>query len=360
MVRILVSGVTGAIGVPLVRKLQGEGHQVTVLVRSRPNLPEFLAELFPQKVGVLQGDVSLRNCGITKEEFLPLIGKYDVFIHAAGKTQYYEHMREETYAANVIGTRNALDLADQLEIDRFVDTSTCYVGGKKAFLHESEVGEVKNSHNPYESSKIEAERLVAAYPRRPLILRLGTVIGHVDSGEIVNAGGYAGFVKGFWALRKRIMQYPENPFWVGVNPDSTLNLITSEWVIEHILRASLSGIVGTLHLAHPNPVNMGWLFKETFHVMLKLPVTTDRLVSERTALWDNRRWRDTQESIMGIVSYFGPYVTRDTTFAHEQVRAIPGYTPPPVITESVIRKQLDYMQTQLFSKKQTAEVSEAA
>jgi hypothetical protein len=107
-----------------------------------------------------------------------------------------------------------------------------------------------------------------------------------------------------------------------------------------------------VHISHPNPVNLGFLFRETFDKCLPLPLTYDREQMLRTALYDDSEWRDMQKIIdQGIVGYFSPYITRDTTFGHELVKTIPGYTPPPEITEELIHKQVGYMTQYLFAKR---------
>ena len=361
--RTLVTGATGAIGIPLIDELLAHGHRVTVLVRSKTNRSlQDVTKLYRGKVGILEGDVSEVNCGVPTAVLRRNIGSFDAIIHAAGKVQYHEHKREETYRANVGGAENTIALATDLEIERFVFISTAYVAGKKLYFGEGDIGSVADAHNPYESSKIEAERLVRNFPGEHLILRLSTVIGHSQTGFIVNVGGYAGFVKVFWVMRKRIARYPDNPFWVGLNPASTLNLVTSNWVVEHSRKATESNLTGTFHLSHPTPVGMGWLFRETFRnkKALDLPLTYEHTVVDHSALFGRDPvWESTQEGIAEIVEYFRPYVTRDTVFGHERVKLIPGYEPPQLIDENVIAAQMDYMLNQLFTKKKLAAVAVA-
>jgi nucleoside-diphosphate-sugar epimerase len=326
--RVLVTGVTGAIGIPLIRDLLASNHEVTLLVRLKHSRDE-LYKLYGKQAG-----------------------RFDAFIHGAGKVQYYAHLQENTYLHNEAGTANAIALATELEIPRFVFLSTCYVAGKSYYFSERDIGDVETANNPYEISKIRAEALVRAYPGEQLILRLSTVIGHSKSGYIVNAGGYAGFVKGFWSYRKKIALYKEHPFWVGINPASTLNLVPSEWVVDLIRKALETSATGTMHISHPHPVNLGFLFRETFDTCLPLPLTYDREKMLEAALYDDSEWREVQKIIdQGIVGYFSSYITRDTTFGHELVKSIPGYMPPPTIDADLIHRQVEYMTHYLFAKK---------
>jgi len=348
--RALITGATGAIGIPVVRRLLAERWCVTALVRR--DLPgEESQRLFHGCVGTITGDVTSPLCGIAPDTVADLHGHFDVLIHAAGKTQYFESLREETFHANVGGTRHALELSQALGIPYFVYVSTCYVAGRSAYLGEVECGRPDEAHNPYEASKVEAESLVRAHKGRTLILRLSTVIGDSRVGEVANAGGYAAFVGGFWVARDRLRRYRENPFWVGLNPESTLNLIPNDWVAEHMAKAIGAGMSGTIHLAHPEPVRMGWLFDLSVQ-KLDLPLTYRRVEAERTARWHDPLWRKIQDSITkGIVGYFGPYVMRDTTFGLDRATQIPSYRLPPTISAQILDVQLDYMMNNLFQRK---------
>lgn len=365
--RFLVTGATGAIGVPLVNDLLANGHTVSVLIRQKANRTHAdVLRLFDKsfagtgRLSVIDGDVRHKMCGVSQKDIRLNIESFDALIHSAGDVQYYEHLRAETFAANEGGTRNALELATVLEINRFVFVSTAYVAGKKLHFGENELGSPTECHNPYEESKIAAEALVRRFYGEHAILRLGTVIGHGESGQIVNVGGYAAFVKGFHVLRSRIAKYPDNPFYVGLNPASTLNLVTSDWTVAMIRSAAASEVTGTFHLTHPNPVNMGWLFQETFAKRLKLPLTFEHSMLQHTTLVGRDPvWEETQSKIDGIVEYFAPYVNRDTVFAHERVKTIPGYEAPRAVDGVVIQAQMDYMLEYLFAKKKLKAVAAA-
>lgn len=346
--RILVTGATGAIGYPFVHELLAHGHEVSVIARTKKNRSlEEISALFKGSVKVIYGDMELLHCGVTHPTITALVGDFDALVHAAGVTQYHEHLREQTFNTNVNGTKNVLQLAEGLRIPSVALVSTAYVGGKKSHFSEAELGLQENAHNPYEGSKIEVEELFREYPGNSLILRLSTIIGDSETGFIVNAGGYAGFAKGFWALRQRIGQYPDNPFYVGVNRESTLNLLPNDWAVDHMRKAIEARMTGNLHLTHPKPVNMGWLFDVTF---AGFPLTSEEAVAGRTALLNDSRWVQTQRAIDKLVDYFHPYVTRDTVFGHEKVQKISGYVPPPVIDEVILSAQTNYMMNHLFPK----------
>lgn len=360
--RILVTGATGAIGVPLVHELVHSGAEVTILANRNRNTKigiKRLYELFNDlPLTILFGDIEEELCGIDEMLCSQLSTRFDVMVHAVGKTQYHEHLRGDTMYTNVNGTKHAVSLAETLEVPRFVFVSTCYTAGSALFFNEDERGDVANAHNPYEYSKILAEEEARAFSGTTLIARLSTVIGDGQTGKIINVGGYAGFVKGFWARASLLQKFTKHPFWAAVNPSSTLNLVTADWTAYHLACAACSHLAGTIHLAHTEPVNMQRLFDLTFGTDgMDLPVTYDRETMLSTALPDNNRWRGLQAYIDGIVRYFGPYVTRDTVFGHTQVCNIPGYRPPDPITDRVLKVQLAYMQHHLFPKRKQSPVA---
>ncbi len=354
--RVLVSGATGALGIPLVNYLLSQGDQVAALVRLRKGRSALaLRTQYAQgSLGFVYGNVTDDACGLSREELQAHAGAFDVMIHAAGETTYHETNRERTFQVNIEGTRNAMTLATDLQIPKFVFISTAYVAGSALHLSEDEGGVRDNAHNPYEESKLIAERLVEAFPGDSLTLRLSTVIGHSATGSIPSAGGYAGFVKGFYTYRPRIIRYPNNPFFVDLNPASTLNLIPNDWIVEHIRKAAGSHLTGTLHLTHPTPVKMDWLFERTFKgKWLSMPLTYDQTEARKTALYTaDATWTATQKALDAIARYFGPYISRDIVFGHERVMLIPGYRPPPMVDDDMIDKQMQFMVQQLFAPAQ--------
>ena len=109
--KVLVTGVTGAIGVPLIRELLANGHEVAILARAKHTQAD-LAKRYWQPVPVIYGDVTDSLCGVSPGEISHYTGRFDAFIHGAGKVQYHESLREKTYLANLTGTRNAIALAE--------------------------------------------------------------------------------------------------------------------------------------------------------------------------------------------------------------------------------------------------------
>lgn len=349
--KVLVTGALGAVGTSAVAALLEEGFTPVALVRPRRDVARCIRARWGRDIPHVAGDVTKPLCGADSSSELRR-GAFSAVLHMAGRTQYHENLRADTFNVNVEGTRNVMALAALLEIPRFVFVSTAYVAGARPYLSETERGEERFARNPYEESKIVAEGLVAdAWPGEAVILRLSTIAGDSRSGFVADIGGYAAFTRSLWAYRGHMARYGSSPFYVGINPAGTLNLVPIDWAARLISSAAgAPGLSGTFHLTHPEPVSLGFLFKETFRKGLRLPLTCDRREAERTALWGDSTWRKVQEAISALVEYFGPYVWRDSTFAHERVRSIPGYAPPPTVDAEFIGRHVGYLRDHLFSK----------
>lgn len=115
-----VTGATGFMGTKLVERLVDDGHDVTALTRTRSN-----ASHLPDDVTVVEGD-------ITDKESMrePMAGADRLFHMAAwffigpGPKE-----RERAQRINVEGTRNVLELMNELDIPKGVYTSTVGVYG---------------------------------------------------------------------------------------------------------------------------------------------------------------------------------------------------------------------------------------
>lgn len=126
----LVTGATDLIGTHVVGHLVDEGHDVVALTRSRSN-----ASHLPAEVRVVEGD-------ITERESLrdPMTGVDGVFHIAAWfYTTPGSREIEKAERINIDGTRNVLELMDDLDIPNGVYTSTIgvYPGTSGETLDES-------------------------------------------------------------------------------------------------------------------------------------------------------------------------------------------------------------------------------
>ncbi|MEF8779588.1 MAG: NAD-dependent epimerase/dehydratase family protein [Haloferacaceae archaeon] len=110
-----VTGGTGFIGSHLVDELLGNGHSVIVLTRSRSNASDL-----PDGVEVVEGDIT------DKESFREGMAGVDGVFHLAAWFQIGPGPWnvDEAERINVEGTRNVLELMDELDVPKGVYVST--------------------------------------------------------------------------------------------------------------------------------------------------------------------------------------------------------------------------------------------
>lgn len=115
-----VTGGTGFIGSHLIGELVGNGHDVIVLTRSRSNASDL-----PDEIEVVEGDIT------DKESFREEIEGVDGVFHLAAWFQVGPGPWNEDKAEriNVEGTRNVLELIDELNVPKGVYLSTIGVYG---------------------------------------------------------------------------------------------------------------------------------------------------------------------------------------------------------------------------------------
>lgn len=118
--KYFVTGGTGFIGTHLVDRLVDEGHEVTVVTRDVSN-----AEPLPESVTVVEGDItekkSIREAMNGADGVFHLAAWYQV-----GPGPWNEEKAERI---NVEGTRNVLELMDELDVPKGVYASTVGVYG---------------------------------------------------------------------------------------------------------------------------------------------------------------------------------------------------------------------------------------
>src|SRR5688572_8839004 len=115
--KYFVTGATGFLGGVLVRKLREQGHEVHASVRD----PEKAQDLQAIGVKLFKGDVTDKES--MREAMLGVDGVY----HVAGWYKIGVKDKRDAERVNVQGTRNVLELMQELNIPRGVYTSTLAV-----------------------------------------------------------------------------------------------------------------------------------------------------------------------------------------------------------------------------------------
>ena len=125
-----VTGATGLVGTHLVEQLVAEGHDVVGLTRSRSN-----AVHLPEDVTVVEGDLTEKASMRRAMEGVDGVFHVGAWFYVGPGPKQAETARR----VNVEGTRNVLELMDELDVSKGVYTSTVGVhpGTSGAIIDES-------------------------------------------------------------------------------------------------------------------------------------------------------------------------------------------------------------------------------
>jgi NAD(P)-dependent dehydrogenase (short-subunit alcohol dehydrogenase family) len=256
-----VTGATGFIGQNLVERLLQREGTVYALVRSgsRGRLEALRTAWGADgaRVVPVSGDLTAEGLGVSEEDLLTLRGSVDHFFHLAAIYDMAASA-EAQEAANVEGTRHAVELAEAIEAGCFHQVSSIAAAGLyRGTWRENMFEEAEDlDTHPYFRTKHESERIVREECRRPWrVYRPGIVVGDSRSGEIDKVDGPYYFFKLLQRARRVL------PGWlptVGVE-GGEINIVPVDFVaaaIDHIAHEpDLDG--RTFHLTDPKPKTAG-------------------------------------------------------------------------------------------------------
>jgi len=152
---IFLTGSTGILGKPLLKKLVNEGHSVFALSRNKLN-NDFLIS---NNAKIINGD--LFNDDIyeqLKEKSIEAI------FHVAGENKKCQKDPSGMFKTNIEGTKQMLELGNKLNIEKFIYTSSAATLGEK----KGSIGNEDSTHrgtflSDYEESKYLAEEVAFAF-----------------------------------------------------------------------------------------------------------------------------------------------------------------------------------------------------
>ncbi|MGN6225553.1 SDR family oxidoreductase [Pseudoxanthomonas sp.] len=255
-----VTGATGFIGRYLVSNLLKRTGTVYVLVR-KDSQKKFDAIARKsgwdaKRVVAVAGDMTKPRCGLTPAQLRNLTGKIKHFFHLAAVYDLTAGA-EAQQAANIDGTRHALDLAAALKVPLFHHTSSIAAAGLyPGIFREDMFEEAEGLDDPYLRTKHESEAMVRRETRfKWRIYRPGMVVGHSKTGEIDKIDGPYYFFTLIKKLRELL------PQWVPVLgiEGGRINIVPVDFVadaMDHIAhKPKLDG--HTFHLTDPEPMRVG-------------------------------------------------------------------------------------------------------
>ena len=155
--KIFITGSTGVVGKPLLKKLVNKGHKVYALNRLKNNSSYF------EELGVtsIYGDLFDDSL----HEKLSKLNINAIF-HVAGVNKMCVKNPADMFKTNIEGTKNMLRLGNSLKISKFVYTSSAVTLGERHGLIGSEASEHRGWFlSKYEESKYLAEKEAFEYKK---------------------------------------------------------------------------------------------------------------------------------------------------------------------------------------------------
>ena len=176
--KYFVTGATGFVGGVLARQLRAAGHEVHASVRS----PEKANELQAIGVKVFKGDVT------DKESMREGMTGVDGVFHVAGWYKIGTRDKSQGEKVNVQGTRNVLELMQELKIPKGVYTSTCAINSNTKGKLVDESYRFTGKHlSEYDRTKAAAHDLAEEFIAKglPLVIVMpGGIYGPGDTSSL--------------------------------------------------------------------------------------------------------------------------------------------------------------------------------
>ena len=176
--KYFVTGATGFVGGVLSKKLREAGHEVHASVRST----EKAKELKDIGVKLYKGDVT------DKESMREAMTGVDGVYHVAGWYKIGTRDKSDGERVNIQGTRNVLELMQELNIPKGVYTSTCAINSDTKGKVVDEAYHFKGKHlSEYDRTKAAAHEVAIEFIRKslPLVIVMpGLIYGPGDTSSL--------------------------------------------------------------------------------------------------------------------------------------------------------------------------------
>jgi nucleoside-diphosphate-sugar epimerase len=176
--KYFVTGATGFVGNALARKLRQAGHAVHASIRS----PEKAQELEALGVKLFKGDVT------DKESMRAAMTGVDGVFHVAGWYKIGTRDKSDGVRVNIQGTRNVLELMQELKIPKGVYTSTCAINSNTHGQVVDETYHFRGKHiSEYDRTKAIAHEVAREFIAKglPLVIVMpGLIYGPGDTSTL--------------------------------------------------------------------------------------------------------------------------------------------------------------------------------
>ena len=256
---ILLTGATGLLGRYLLRNLLLADVPVAVVVRgirrqSAEDRVEALMETWEDllqrempRPQVFEGDICEPSLGLDAAAKHWIDKHCDLVLHNAASLSFIATSEDgEPFRSNVRGTENLLELCRETGIHDFHHVSTAYVCGlRRGRIMETELDVGQQLGNPYEESKVQAEKLIrsAEFLSPPTIYRPAIIVGDSKTGFTSTFHGFYACLELAHTLlnSKGVVgsnRVGETKTRISLDGNETKNFIPVDWVadvISHIV-----------------------------------------------------------------------------------------------------------------------------
>lgn len=278
---IVLTGLTGLIGSKFAEYvLENTDSKVNAIVRPNSKTLEKsnirnLLEKYNGRIELIPGDVS--NPELVDKGYRSKISGNQDFWHFAGNTSLKNDRftEKEVISINHKGTLNVIkSILNNGNNQKLFYISTAYVAGKrkdKVYEYELDLGQEFN--NPYELSKMLAEKEVRSATRllnlEATIFRPSIVMGNsLEDGNLKVMGLYGPIIAGGIAIRRK-----EKRLTFKMHPEATLDVVPLDWVIKSMTYLANSKAVSEpFHLTASQPTNIKQILERSKNYLSGLVV----------------------------------------------------------------------------------------
>jgi len=367
---ILLTGATGALGSMLLPRFIANGFRVVCLVRPGRDGTSPRARLkalvsLSEDVEVIEGDITLLNCGVSEENIVRLGGRVDSIFHSAASLNFVN--KEEARSTNEIGVCNMLGLAGTLSVNELFHVSTVYVAGNAERFSEKDMRIGQQWRNPYEKSKYHGEMLVrrwaAQNPKRRLTVFRPSILIGCEDGTTPTFDGWYGYFRPIYgvarAIRRSARKRKELPLGISVTGNrvdiplvlrasahTRLNVVPIDWEADRIIELVLAGQPKTFHLIHPGPPLVRDVISASLESLMVGRVVMVETAEEKEKALDRQKplIRRLQGQIDVVINNYVPYTTGSSHFTIEAARQVLGadFQEPPPIDQKLLSRLLNW------------------
>lgn len=380
MRRVFLTGGTGFLGSYLAYLLIEKGFHVTLLVRGSKNLPGKAKFRHVLKTLIPDADMSLVKkqtefvVGHLKDENLGIKHSeagwgWDVLIHCAAGTNFYETDDDSLRLSNVKGTQYVLRFAKKFQIPSFHYVSTAYSCGDVKGRVKEKIHNPSSFRNDYEKTKSQAERICFSFCAENNIKltthRPSIVVGDSETGRTVNFEGPYLFFK----QMVRFVHYMQRRQRLKSNEKVHINIqlpaysedeqnivpvdYVAQFIAEVVTRESLEGKI--YHITNPTPPTVGGLEK-AYHSCV--PYTGVKFIGDKEPKMPDKYMKLFADNLKAYWPYLKPRIVFDKTNAIK-VERLTGLEVPR-LNEAVLKKLFQFCLKTNFGKKLRTSASSAA